>query len=44
MLIDPEKLEPPYSPYFAGLMEISPISQMVNSPHNDSSNCIKPLP
>jgi putative SOS response-associated peptidase YedK len=39
---DPEKLKPLYQPYPADLMEMWPVSSMVNSPRNDSPECITP--
>lgn len=39
---DPEKLKPLYQPYPSDLMEMYPVSPLVNSPHNDSPECIEP--
>lgn len=40
-IADPGKLKPLYQPYPAELMEMWPISPLVNSPRNDSPDCIK---
>jgi putative SOS response-associated peptidase YedK len=42
-ITDPEKLTPLYQPYPAELMEMYPVSPLVNNPRNDSSACIEPL-
>lgn len=42
-MTDPEKLKHLYKPYPADLMEIYPVSSQVNSPRNDSPDCIKPV-
>lgn len=40
---DPERLKPLYQPYPADLMEMFPVSTLVNNPRNDSPECIEPL-
>jgi putative SOS response-associated peptidase YedK len=40
---DPGKLKHLYQPYPADLMEMYPVSPLVNSPRNDSPDLIKPL-
>lgn len=40
---EPEKLKPLYQPYPADLMEMYPVSTLVNNPRNDSPACIEPL-
>lgn len=40
-ITDPEKLKSLYQPYPADLMEMWPVSTLVNSPRNDSPDCIK---
>ena len=40
---DPEKLKPLYQPYPADLIEMYPVSPLVNSPRNDSPEFIEPL-
>jgi putative SOS response-associated peptidase YedK len=42
-LTDPEKLKQLYQPYPAELMEMYPVSQLVNSPRNDLPALIKPI-
>jgi len=41
--LDPEKLMQLYQPYPADLIEMWPVSQLVNSPKNDSPDLIKPF-
>jgi len=41
---DPGKLKPLFSPYPAEKMEMYPVSEIVNSPRNDTPQCILPLP
>jgi len=41
-MTDPEKMKTLYQPYPADLMEMWPVSSMVNSPRNDSPECITP--
>ncbi len=41
---DPEKLKTLYQPYPADLMEMWPVSPLVNSPRNDSPELIAPSP
>ena len=40
-ITDPEQLKPLYQPYPADLMKMWPVSPIVNSPRNDSPDCIK---
>ncbi len=40
---DPEKLKQLYQPYPADPMEMYPVSPLVNSPHNESPELIKPI-
>ena len=40
---DPEKLKPLFQPYPANLMEMLPVSPIVNNPLNDSPACIESL-
>jgi putative SOS response-associated peptidase YedK len=40
---NPESLKHLYQPYPADLMEMYPVSPLVNSPRNDSPACIEPL-
>ncbi len=40
-ITDPEKLKNLYHPYPSDLMEMWPVSSLVNSPLNDSPDCIK---
>jgi putative SOS response-associated peptidase YedK len=40
---DPNKLKSLFHPYPAGLMEIYPVSRLVNSPRNDTSDLIEPV-
>lgn len=40
---DTEKLKPLYQPCPADLMELYPVSTLVNSPRNDSPDCISPF-
>jgi len=40
---DPETLKPLYNPYPADSMEMYPVSPQVNSPRNDSADCIRPV-
>lgn len=40
---DPEQLKPLLKPYPSELMEMYPVSDLVNSPKNDSPDLIKPL-
>ena len=42
-MIEPERFKRFYQPYPADLMEMWPVSPLVNSPRNDSPECIKPL-
>jgi len=42
-IIDPEKLNPLYQPYPADLMEMYPVSPLVNNPRNESPACIERL-
>lgn len=42
-MTDPEKLQPLYQPFSADLMEMYPVSTLVNSPRNDSPECIRPI-
>lgn len=39
----PEKLKTLYQHYPADLMEMYPVSPLVNTPRNDSPECIEPL-
>ena len=39
----PEALQPLLRPYPAALMATYPVSPLVNSPYNDSAECIRPL-
>ena len=41
---DPERLQPLLHPYAADQMVAFPVSTQVNSPANDTSECIAPLP
>lgn len=40
---DPEKLKPLFTPYPSEKMEMYPVSDIVNSPKNDTPECIVPL-
>ena len=40
---DPEQLKPLFKPYPTEEMEMYPVSDMVNSPRNDTPDCIKDL-
>jgi putative SOS response-associated peptidase YedK len=40
-MIDPEKLKPLYQPYPGDMMDMYPVSQLVNSPQNDSPELIE---
>jgi putative SOS response-associated peptidase YedK len=40
-MIDPEKLKPLYQPYPGDMMDMYPVSQLVNSPQNDSPKLIE---
>jgi putative SOS response-associated peptidase YedK len=40
---DPEQLKPLFKPYFSEHMEMHPVSDLVNSPRNETSDLIKPL-
>jgi putative SOS response-associated peptidase YedK len=40
---DPEQLKPLFKPYPSELMEMYPVSDLVNSPRNDTPDLIKPL-
>lgn len=40
---DPEKLKPLYHPFPSELMEMYPVSTFVNSPRNNSPDCVKPI-
>ncbi|HEX2767946.1 MAG TPA: SOS response-associated peptidase [Geobacteraceae bacterium] len=42
-ITDPEQLKPLFKPYPSELMEMYPVSDLVNSPRNDTSDLIKPL-
>jgi len=42
-MTDPEKLNPLYKPYPAERMEMYPVSDLVNSPRNDTPDLIKPV-
>ena len=42
-MTDPEKLKQLYQPYPVDLMEMYPVSQLVNSPRNDLPELIKPI-
>jgi putative SOS response-associated peptidase YedK len=42
-MTDPEKLKQLYQAYPADLMEVYPVSQLVNSPRNDLPALIKPI-
>jgi putative SOS response-associated peptidase YedK len=42
-ITDPEKLMPVFRAYPANLMEMYPVSELVNSPRNDSPDLIKPI-
>jgi putative SOS response-associated peptidase YedK len=42
-MTNPKKLNPLYKSYPADLMEMYPVSPQVNSPRNDSADCIKPV-
>jgi putative SOS response-associated peptidase YedK len=39
----PEQLKPLFKPYHSDQMEMYPVSDLVNSPKNDSPECIKQL-
>lgn len=39
----PERLKSLYQPYPADLVEMYPVSTLVNNPRNDSPACIEPL-
>jgi putative SOS response-associated peptidase YedK len=41
--IEPEMLKPLFKHYSSELMEMYPVSDLVNSPRNDTPECIKPL-
>ena len=40
---DPEQLKPYFAPYPSSLIEVYPVSDLVNSPKNDSPDCIQPI-
>ncbi|MHC1699319.1 MAG: SOS response-associated peptidase [Geobacteraceae bacterium] len=40
---NPEKLQPLYQPFPTDLMEMYPVSTLVNSPRNDFLDCVKPI-
>jgi hypothetical protein len=40
---DPEQLKPLFKPYPSGFMEIYLVSDLVNSPRNETPECIKPM-
>jgi putative SOS response-associated peptidase YedK len=40
---DPERLKPLFTPYPSDLMEMYPVSDLVNSPRNDTPECIEPI-
>lgn len=40
---DPEQLKPLFKPYSSSLMEMYPVSDLVNSPKNDNPSCLAPL-
>jgi putative SOS response-associated peptidase YedK len=40
---NPEKLQPLYQPFPTDLMEMYPVSTLVNSPRNDFPDCVKPI-
>lgn len=40
---DPERLRPLLKPYPSGEMEIYPVREIVNSPRNDTAECVLPL-
>lgn len=42
-MTDPERLEPLFKPFPSGTMEMYPVSDTVNSPGNDTAECIVPL-
>ena len=40
---DPEQLKPLFKPYHSDLMEMYQVSDLVNSPRNDTSECVQPI-
>lgn len=42
-MTDPEKLKQLYQPYPNDMLEMYPVSYVVNNPKNDSPECIKPV-
>jgi len=40
-ITDPEQLKPLFKPYPSEQMEMYPVSDIVNSPGNDTPECIK---
>jgi putative SOS response-associated peptidase YedK len=42
-ITEPDRLKPLYEPFPANLMEMYPVSPLVNNPRNDSPACIEPL-
>lgn len=40
---DPELLKPHFRPYPSDFMEMYPVRDLVNSPKNDSPNCLEPV-